>query len=72
MKSDEYKTEREKRGTQQGVALRLGVHWRTIQDRENNRIPITVEAGLALLALKPLRKKKRAPRRPNAKVSESP
>ena len=65
MTAAEYRTAREKRGTQQGVALRLGVHWRTIQDRENDRIPITVEAALALCALKPLRKKKHAPRRPN-------
>ena len=71
MTSEEYRTEREKRGTQQGVALRLGIHWRTIQDRENARIPITEEARRAILSV-PLRKKKRAPRRPNAASDLSP
>jgi hypothetical protein len=65
----EYKSARQQRGTQQGVALALGVDYRTIQRREAGDIPITVEAGFAMLYLKPLRKKKRAPRRPNQRSS---
>jgi hypothetical protein len=66
----EYKTERQKRGTQHGVALTLGVDYRTIQRREAGDIPITEEARRAILSV-PLRKKKRAPRRPNASRQES-
>lgn len=55
MTPDEYKTERQKRGTQQGVALALGVDYRTIQRREAGDIPVTEEARRALLSV-PLRK----------------
>jgi hypothetical protein len=59
MTPDEYKSERQKRGTQQGVAALLGVDYRTIQRREAGDIPVTHEASLAILALPKLRKKKR-------------
>lgn len=62
----EYRSARQQRGTQQGVALALGVDYHTIQRRESGEIKITREAEIALMSL---RKKKRAPRRPNADVS---
>jgi hypothetical protein len=60
--SADYRSERQKRGSQKGVALSLGVDWRTIQRREAGDVPITREAWLALCAL-PLRKTKKAPTR---------
>lgn len=51
MTPEAYKTERQRRGTQQGVAAMLGVDYRTIQRREAGEIEITREAQLALLAL---------------------
>lgn len=64
MTPDQYKATRKERGTQKGVAALLGVDYRTIQRREAGDIPITEEARRAILSV-PLRKKKRAPRRPN-------
>ena len=58
----EYKTERQKRGTQQGVAALLGVDYHTIQRRESGEIKITREAEIALLSLR----KKRVSRKSNA------
>jgi transcriptional regulator with XRE-family HTH domain len=49
--ADQYKSERQRRGTQQGVAALLGVDYRTIQRRESGEIAITVEAALAIRAL---------------------
>lgn len=59
MSPSEYKSEREKRGTQQGVALALGVDYRTIQRREAGKIPVTEEARRALLSVPPRKKKTR-------------
>lgn len=56
MSPAEYKTEREKRGTQEEVAALLGVSRTTIARRETDALPISVEAERALLSL---RKKKR-------------
>ena len=42
-------------GTQKGVALSLGVDWRTIQRREAGDVAVSREAWIALCAL-PLRK----------------
>jgi hypothetical protein len=51
MTADQYKAERQRRGTQQGVAALLGVDYRTIQRRESGDIEITREAALAIRAL---------------------
>ena len=51
MTADQYKSERQRRGTQQGVAARLGVDYRTVQRREAGTIAITHEAELAIRAL---------------------
>ena len=47
----EYKSQRQQRCTQQGVAALLGVDYRTIQRRECGDIEITREAEMALLAI---------------------
>lgn len=59
----DYRKARQERGTQKGVALALGVDYRTVQRREAGEIEVTREAALALLALP---KTKRVPRRANA------
>ena len=51
MIAPEYKAARQLRGTQQGVAAKLGVHYHTIQKRESGEIPVTREAEIALLSL---------------------
>lgn len=51
MTATAYKAERQRRGTQQGVAALLGVDYRTIQRRECGDIEITREAEMALLAI---------------------
>ena len=61
LKAD-YRTERQKRGSQKGVALTLEVDWRTIQRREAGDVPVSREAWIALCAL-PLRKTKKLPTR---------
>lgn len=50
-----YQHERRKRGTQAAVAAQLGVHAQTIAKRERGAsdAPITREAWLALMSLKP-------------------
>jgi len=63
--SDNYRTERQRRGSQKGVALLLGVDWRTIQRREAGEVPITRETWLALCSL-PLRKMKDSRKGTNA------
>ncbi len=63
MIAPEYKAARQLRGTQQGVAAKLGVHYHTIQKRESGEIPVTREAALALLAVPKLRKKREVGRR---------
>ncbi len=60
MNAQNYKEERQLRGTQMTVAAQLGVRQATVSDRENGATPITTEAWLALLALPKKRKKKNA------------
>ena len=60
----EYKSERERRGTQEEVAALLGVSRVTIARRETGTRPVIREAWIALLALP--KKRKRA-KRPNNK-----
>lgn len=59
MNSEDYKTEREKRGTQASVAALLRVDPQTISRRERGEIPITHEAALALLSLPKSRRRRR-------------
>lgn len=59
MTASEYKAERERRGTQKEVAALLGVSRVTIARRETGTRPVTREAWLALLAIKPIDKAKR-------------
>lgn len=61
MSPDQYRIERERRGTQLSVAALLRVDPQTISRRERGEIPITHEAGLALLSLP---KKRKRPLRP--------
>jgi len=56
MTAENYKSEREQRGTQQSVATALEVHQVTIARRETGAMPITREAWLALLSLPKKRK----------------
>lgn len=64
MNADDYKAERERRGTQEDVAALLGVSRVTIARRETSTRPVIREAWLALLALP---KKRARAKRPNAK-----
>jgi DNA-binding XRE family transcriptional regulator len=57
MTSNDYKTERQKRGTQNEVAALLGVKQETISRRETGG-EITREAWLALLSLPKKRKRR--------------
>jgi hypothetical protein len=57
MNSQEYKTQRELRGTQVEVAEKLGTTQVTIARRETGVVPITREAELALLSLPKKRKR---------------
>lgn len=52
MTPEQYKAKRQQRGTQQGVALALGVDYHTIQRRESGEIKITREAEIALFSLR--------------------
>lgn len=61
MNAAEYKSARQQRGTQQGVALALGVDYRTVQRREAGDIPVSREAAVALLTL-PKTKRRRGAR----------
>jgi ribosome-binding protein aMBF1 (putative translation factor) len=49
----QYKSARQARGTQQGVAAKLGIAYTTIQRRESGEIRITREAVIALEAIPP-------------------
>ncbi len=51
MTAAEYKTIRQRLGTQAEVAARLGLHRVTIAKREAGTIPITTEAAIAIRAL---------------------
>jgi DNA-binding XRE family transcriptional regulator len=57
MTSQNYKNQRQLRGTQKEVAAQLGVRQATVSDRETGG-EITREAWLALSALPKKRKKK--------------
>ena len=61
-----YKSERERRGTQEEVAALLGVSRVTIARRETGTRPVIREAWLALLALP---KKRARAKRPNESSS---
>lgn len=67
MSPEEYRIERERRGTQASVAALLRVDPQTISRRERGEIPITHEAALALLSL---RKKPRVRRPQNVEMSQ--
>lgn len=67
MNANDYKSERERRGTQEEVAALLGVSRVTIARRETGTRPVIREAWLALLALP---KKRARAKRPNAEVSD--
>lgn len=59
MTPTEYKTERQKRGSQKSVAAQLGVSRSSIARRESGQQPINQETALAMLAipiLKPTKK----------------
>ena len=72
MTSDNYKTERQRRGTLKGVAALLGIHWTTLARRESGVIELTTEMALAIRSL-PLRKPKRSRKGTNDKGdSQSP
>lgn len=60
MTAAEYRQARQERGTQKGVALSLGVDYRTVQRREAGEIEVTREAALALLALPKTKARRRA------------
>jgi hypothetical protein len=49
--ADEYRTLRERIGTQADVAERLGVHAMTVSRRERGVLPVTDEAAIALRCL---------------------
>ena len=57
MKAADYKTEREKRGTQAEVAALLGVSRVSIARRETGARPVTREAWIALYSLPKKRKR---------------
>lgn len=65
MNAEAYKAERERRGTQEDVAARLGVSRVTIARRETGMRPVIREAWLSLLALP---KKRARAKRPNDKA----
>ena len=54
----QYKAEREKRGTQEQVAAKLGVSRITLARRETGARPVSRECFLALLSLQKRRKSK--------------
>lgn len=58
MSPDQYRTERESRGTQTSVAALLRIDPQTISRRERGEIEITREAELALLSIPKKRIKK--------------
>lgn len=66
MSPNEYKSIRQRLGTQAEVAARLGVARATVAHREGGGMPITTEAALAIVALP---KKRARAKRPNAPSS---
>ena len=69
MTPDQYRTARQERGTQQGVANALGVALSTVQRREAGEWEITEEARRAILSI-PLRKAKAVTHRPNDRLMD--
>ena len=67
MTANEYKTTRERLGTQAEVAALLGVNRVTVAKRENGTMTITNEA---VLAIQSLRKLKRKPKSENKEISD--
>ena len=67
MNAAQYKTERERRGTQAEVAAALGVSRVAVARRETGTRPVSREAWLALLSLP---KKRARAKRPNAEVCQ--
>ena len=61
MSPEQYRIERERRGTQASVAALLRVDPQTISRRERGEIPITHEASLALLSLPKKRRRAASP-----------
>lgn len=57
MTPEQYKSARERIGTQEDVAAMLGLNRVTIARRETGALPITREAELAITALKKRRRK---------------
>lgn len=57
MTADDYKTERKRRGTQQEVADKLGVARVAVARRETGARPVSREAWLALLSIRPKKRK---------------
>lgn len=51
MSPDEYRTLRQRLGTQVEVAKLLGVHYRTLSKRERGEISVSPEAEIALRCL---------------------
>lgn len=66
MSPNEYKSIRQRLGTQAEVAARLGVARSTVAHREGGGMPITTEAALAIVALP---KKRARAKRPNDKLT---
>ena len=58
MTSDEYKAERQRRGTQASVAALLCVDRTTVAKRETGLLPISREAWLALNAIPATKRRK--------------
>jgi transcriptional regulator with XRE-family HTH domain len=58
MNPEQYKAEREKRGTQAEVAGKLGVSRITLARRETGTRPVSKECFIALLSLPKRRKSK--------------
>jgi len=69
MSPDQYRIERERRGTQASVAALLRVDPQTISRRERGEIEITHEAALALLSLPKTKRRKLRPQ--NTKVTNT-
>jgi DNA-binding XRE family transcriptional regulator len=61
MTAEQYKAIRERIGTQEEIAKKLGLNRVTIARRETGTLPITREAELAITALKKRRRKENQP-----------
>lgn len=72
MTAAEYKATREHLGTQAEVARILGVNRVTIAKRESGAMKLTWEACLAMGAIAPLRRPKRARKSENTEAQTLP